>query len=172
MRLKWNPAEACFEAEFQDFQGDLESVKAAGFKTSGPPSWTWYTNKIAVLENLRANRPASGLTILTDALVEYKRIKADADAVTALMAELKAAKKIIKRLKQNDGVVIEIPDGAEFGYNCVADSEPTVYVGYVAPTWTGPVCHICRSPVYFYELQNPPTCLSCEIRLDKPPDLF
>ena len=170
MRLKWNPSESSFEAEFQDFQGDLAAVKAAGFKTTGAPGWVWYTQKVGPLDKLRKNRPASGLTILEDALAEYNRLKIEEDKKTALLAELKAAKKESKVDKP--GKVEPVPEGQEFGYNCVADTEKTIRIGYVPPVWTGPRCVVCDDPVRFYELQEPPTCLSCEIALEKQPELF
>lgn len=169
MRLIWNPKEFCFEAEFQDFQNDLDAVKAAGFKTTGPPDWKWFTFKIAVLEKLRKHRPLSGLTILEDALEHYKRLRKEEDVRAALLAELKQKKKHKPPEKLGDYAV---PEGQEFGYNCVEDIEPTVRIGYIPPVWAGPNCHICNGRVDFYELQSPPTCLYCEKQLDNSEDLF
>ena len=166
MRLKWNSREKCFEAEFQDFQADLAAVKSAGFKTTGPPGWTWYTPKVAVLDKLRKNRPASGLTILEDALVEYQRLKRAEEEKKALLAELKE-KRVVKKES-----CTPIPEGQIFGYNEVEDCKPVIRVGYVAPIWDGPVCRFCGAPVYFYELLDPPTCIYCEIKLDEVPDMF
>lgn len=169
MKLKWNPVDYCFEAEFHDFHADLQAVKSAGFKTTGAPDWVWYTPKTGPLDKLRKNRPASGLTILEDALAQYNRIKAEETTKAALLAELKAAKKLVKR----DDPVGAIPDGQEFGYNDVPGAEDKmIRIGYIPPAWTGPVCIICKDPVRFYELQEPPTCLSCEVALDNQPDLF
>lgn len=169
MRLTWNPKEYCFEAEFQDFQNDLAAVKAAGFKTTGPPDWKWFTFKPAVLEKLRKNRPPSGLTIMQDALDQFTRLrKEDADRI-ALLAELKKSKKAVKKPEAKLEPLLE---GQEFGYNCVEDVKTTFRIGYVAPEWTGLSCHICAGPVYMYEKQEPPTCLWCEKVLDTAPEMF
>jgi hypothetical protein len=169
MRIIWNQKESCFEAEFQDFQGDLAAVKAAGFRTTGAPGWVWYTLKVEALDKLRKNRPASGLTILEDALVEYNRLKEQETKKAALLAELKAAKK---KTEPKETKVFVVPHGQEFGYNCVEDSDKKIRIGYVPPEFTGPRCVVCNDEVYFYELQEPPTCLSCELELDKQPELF
>lgn len=169
MKLKWNPTEYCFEAEFQDFQNDLAAVKAAGFKTSGPPQWTWYTGKAGPLDKLKKNRPASGLTITDEAFEQYTRLKEEENKKAALLAELKAAKKA---KPVEDSPVEPVPAGQEFGYNCVPDVEKTIHIGYIPPVWTGPVCFVCKDYVYFYERQEPPTCLTCEIMLDNEPELF
>lgn len=171
MRLKWNPGMSYFEAEFQDFQTDLDAVKAAGFKTTGSPDWIWHTQKIGPLDKLRKNRPASGLTILEDALVEYKRIKAQEESKAALLAELKAAKKAIKK-KVEPEAQEPLAEGEYFKSFCVPDSEPTIYIGHIAPPYTGPQCVVCKGPVYFFELQSPPTCMWCEIQLDNSEELF
>jgi hypothetical protein len=169
MRLKWNPAESCFEAEFQDFQGDLAAVKAAGFRTTGAPGWVWYTLKAEVLDKLRKNRPASGLTIIEDALVEYNRLKEQESKKAALLAELKVEKK---KTEPKETKAYVVPEGQEFGYNSVEDSDKRIRIGYVAPEFTGPRCVVCKGEVYFYEMQEPPTCLSCEVMLDKQEELF
>lgn len=174
MKLVWNPKEACFEAVFQDFQNDLNAVKAAGFKTTGPPEWKWFTLKISPLDKLKKNRPASGLTILEDALVEYNRIKEEDAGKAALLAELKAAKKANKRAKKDDlsGYAM-CPEG----FMCVC-VEP-VKLGsdrnrfnYVPPEWTGSHCFICKDTVYPYERQEPATCIYCEIVVDNGPELW
>lgn len=172
LRLTWNPAEHRFEAEFQDFQNDLDCVKLAGFKTTGPPEWTWYTSKIPVLEKLRKNKPPSGLTILLDALDQYKRLRKEEDDRLALLAELKKAKKAVVESNKPVATSEPLKEGQEFGYNYVKDVERTIYIGYVAPEWTGLRCYICNASVLVFELQNPPTCMWCEIQLDNSPDLF
>lgn len=167
MKLVWNKREACFEAEFQDFQSDLLAVKVAGFKTTGKPDWKWFTFKTSVLDKLKENRPASGLTILEDALNHYNRLKEEEKKKEELLKELKRAKKVVKKEEP-----YQLPEGRMFGYNEVKDTEPTVRIGYIPPKWEGAVCFICRCPVYFYEKLEPPTCMWCEIVLDNEPKMF
>jgi hypothetical protein len=169
MRLIWNSKEGCFEAEFQNFQTDLDAVKAAGFKTTGPPEWKWYTCKIEPLDKLRENRPASGLTILEDALDAYNRIKREKAAKDALLAELKAAKK---ENPNSTGIKL-IYEMCEQGFKCVqVEGAGIGKAEYVPLVWSGPRCVICKDPVYFYEKQEPPTCGWCEGQLDDAPELF
>lgn len=167
-----------FEAEFTtDFHGDLAAVKAAGFRTTGPPSWTWWTTKLTVLNKLRENKPASGLTIAEDAYQAYLRlseIEAKNAEVRKQFAPIKAeqdkVKKERKKKEIHDLIYIEvkIPSklGSDFDYIGAEDLPPTAPFEFKnpIPAHLGPWCHVCVAPVYFYELQNPPTCLFCENR--------
>jgi hypothetical protein len=168
MKIIWNIAEACFEVQFHDFNVDLEAVKKAGFRTTGPPEWKWYTDKISPLDKLRKNRPASGLSIMQDALDQYTRLKEQDDKKKALLAELKEAKKGEPK-RAEKGYTVLCEEG--FGYMPVEPSDPTK-LPYTPPVWTGPICRICSSPVYFYEDQKNKICLYCELQLDNAPDLF
>ena len=99
MNIRWNTTNKRFEAEFSaDFQGDLDAVKAAGFKTDGPPAWIWHTNKVAVLNSLRtSSRPASGLTIDNDALAVYVPLNIIAQKNAEIKQQLKEERKRIAK---------------------------------------------------------------------------
>ena len=187
MNIRYNSGN--FEAEFStDFQGDLAAVKAAGFRTSGPPQWIWYTNKLSVLNKLRENKPASGLSITEDAYSSYlqlSEIEAKNAEVRAKFAPIKAeqdkAKKERKKkeIKEQNYVTVVIPPkpGQDFDYIGAEDlpSRPPYKHKFTPDVHTGPFCMSCSDPVYFYELQNPPVCLWCEVNgkivLDKQPSL-
>jgi hypothetical protein len=173
MNIRYNSGS--FEAEFTtDFNGDYAAVKAAGFRYDGAVR-IWHTEKLASLNKLRENKPASGLTIAEDAyqaylrLTETERVNAEARAQFApIKEEQDKAKKIRKKKEVHDqiytAVVIPPKPGQDFDYVGVEDLPPMPpFESKHAPDpHTGPWCHICAAPVYFYELQNPPTCLFCE----------
>ena len=165
-----------FEAEFTtDFHGDLAAVKAAGFRTTGPPSWTWWTTKLAVLNKLRENKPASGLTIAEDAYQAYLRlseIEAKNAEVRAKFAPIKAEQDKVKKERKKKEVhdqtyiAVTIPSkpGSDFDYIGAEDLPPLppFESKNPIPPHLGPWCCVCSAPVYPYELLNPPTCLFCE----------
>jgi hypothetical protein len=167
MNLRWNPTFRRFEAEFTDFQGDLEAVKAAGFKTDGPPEWVWYSYKASPLTKLRENRPASGLTITTEAKEQYAPLAAVEANNEKVKAEFAKHKKVLaKKLKEEkeEGKATPIP---EKGYIDASDLPPMPPSNqkYNPPPCPKLRCFVCDSPVYFYEKQDPPTCLWCEIKV-------
>jgi hypothetical protein len=97
VNIAWNNAE--FVAEFsQDFQGDLNAVKNAGFKTTGPPDWRWYTIGVKGLNKLREKRPSSGLTISPEALAVYTRL----NEIEAKNAEVRAQLAIAKKAQKKE----------------------------------------------------------------------
>lgn len=177
MNLRWNGTHRRFEAEFSsDFQGDLEAVKAAGFKTTGAPEWIWFSQKAAPLTKLRENRPASGLTITAEAREQYTPLAAleakNAEIKAQLAASNKALKKKLKEEKQEESTTKPLPmKMCEKGYVCFSrgDLPPVILVDYESPKSKTPIpdlkCFICGQPVYFYEKQDPPTCLWCEINV-------
>ena len=167
-----------FVAEFStDFHGDLNAVKNAGFRTTGPPQWFWYTAKLPVLNKLRENKPASGLTIAESAyqaylaLTEIERVNEAARAQFAPIKEkqIKEKKERKKReLKDQVYTAFVVPPkpGEEYDYVGVQDLPPMPPFILKNPPQphSGPFCTYCRAPVYFYEKQYPiPVCLFCEI---------
>src|ERR1700676_2320723 len=99
MNLNWNPGLRRFEVQFQDFKDEQPRVKAAGFRTDGPPSWQWHSNKSELLTKLRENRPTT-LTISPEVRTECARLKeveARNAATKALLAQHK--KEPNKKLK-------------------------------------------------------------------------
>src|SRR6266403_3443547 len=125
MNLRWNGTYRRFEAEFStDFNGDLAAVKAAGFKTDGAPGWIWYTYKAGPLTKLREARPASGLTISSEAREQYTCLWAVEEKNAKLKAELTAHNKILKKklkIEEQEGKAMPIP---EKGYIDASDLPP------------------------------------------------
>lgn len=176
MNIVYNAQYGRFEAQFStDFNGDLAAVKGAGFRCDGPPSWIWWTVKLASLNKLRENKPISGLTINESAFQQYtylsdmERKNEEARAKFApIKDEQKKAKKQRKREEQTERVYhkVVIPHKPGELYDFVgAEDLPPMESERTAPErppWTGPRCVCCQQPVYFYEKQEPPTCLWCE----------
>jgi hypothetical protein len=172
MNIRWDTAESIFVAEFSsDFTGDLDAVKAAGFKTFGPPAWIWYapSTGIKALNRLREKRPASGLTITPEALEVYKPLAAIEEQNANTRKQLADVKKQLKKERKESETV---PDGAFAGLTeekwwvGAEDLPPWVDIApQAAPeaSWEGPRCVLCEQPVYFYEQQSPPMCLWCEM---------
>jgi hypothetical protein len=176
MNLRWNVSLSRFEAEFADFQSDLAAVKAAGFKTDGPPEWIWHTSKAGPLTKLRLERPASGLTISPDARLQYTSLATVEENNARVKAELaghtKALKKKLKVEVEQVTNAVHIPPK---GYIDASDLLPYVSVckpSNPSPNKSSAACIICGDPVWFFEKQDPPTCLWCEkIVLDNSVDV-
>jgi hypothetical protein len=165
VNIRWSDAQQRFEAEFEEFAGDLESVKAHGFKTDGAPGWTWWTQKIKVLNALRANKPPSGLSITPRALEVYTPLaeqEAKNDEVKKALAE---ARKALKKEHKKQEVLSgrpTLPEGCAWIGAENIQPMPAFEKTFVPPAPPELLCLTCSDPVYFYELQNPPTCLWCE----------
>jgi hypothetical protein len=170
MRIIWQNER--FEAELspgEHWQSDMEASKAAGFKTDGPPAWVWASYKAAPLVKLKENRPSSGLTISKDALDKFNALLPEEEKNAALLLMLKDAKKKIKKVQEVEERVSELPEywkKGEFGKEdlpvevIARCSQKTEFRRPVKPKAR---CIVCDGPVYFYEQQDPPTCLYCEM---------
>ena len=172
MNIRWDTTESVFVAEFsQDFNGDLEAVKMAGFRTFGPPAWVWYAPSLGIkaLNRLRENRPASGLTITPEALEVYKPLALIEEQNAATRKQLAEVKKKVKKERKESEIKI-VPDAAFAGLN-----EGKWWIGTEdLPPWSeiasettpeaiqeGPRCVVCRQLVYSYEYPEIPMCLWC-----------
>lgn len=169
MNIRYNQTLRRFEAEFSaDFGGDLTAVKAAGFRTDGPPVWIWWTDKIKILNGLREHKPESGLTINQDAWEVYESLaKMDAKNVEVKQQFAEVKKKVKKEQTQEEQEKIAepfiIPEGKLWlGLEDFSPKPPFISVLPAPPPHPTLLCHICHEPVFFYEKQNPPTCLWCE----------
>jgi hypothetical protein len=167
VRIIWNLTFKQFEAQLsngEQWAQDQQAVKMAGFKTEGPPDWKWVAFRAAVLTKLKSAKPASGITITPDALMNYQRLKTLEDANAVVKAQLKAARK--EQQIEDPAKGFKMTMGPE-GF-MIADVEPgesKIWNKYIPPDKPAMLCHICQSAVYFYECQNPPTCLDCEFEL-------
>lgn len=164
MNLRWNSVQRRFEAEFSsDFNGDLAAVKAAGFKTDGAPLWTWHTSKAGPLTKLRTLRPGL-LTISPEARAQYTPMAAMEEKNAEIKAEARKHDKVRKKKQKVVEQVEYAFDIPEKGYLDVEDLPPMppfVHT-FVPPPPPDTKCIICGAPVYFYEKQDPLTCLYCE----------
>lgn len=183
MRIAWNSVERTWQLEFSsDFQGDLAAAKAAKFRTTGPPSWIWHTDKIKILRALQANRPASGLTISTEALEQFTEQSCQQDRIDRLKKEFdddraraegkptsdeKAAKKAEReqkrlasgkpprsKIKKRPAARYSDPEGIKFDVRYIPREK------FPVPTL---LCHFCKDPIYDpFDRTVPPVCLWCE----------
>ena len=173
MRITWDEQQNRFHAELtpgDKWREDMECVKTAGFRTDGPPSWQWHTQKASVLNKLRAHKPSSGLTLTELALQHYQTINKKEEDKTALKKQfLEASKKAKKESKDPEisGLVeLIIPEGKMW---ISAEDLPVLETkskwSFTPPTPPEERCMVCEDPIYFYEKEN--ICLFCEIELDK-----
>jgi hypothetical protein len=157
MRITWNPDFKQFEAQLsagEHWSGDQQAVKAAGFRTEGPPCWRWIAFRAAVLTKLRESKPASGIVITPEALEHYKRLLAQEDRNAEVRKALKEARKAAEKDKQESG--------PEIDWDHVEPGESKIRIQYVPPPPPSLLCSVCQTPVYYYESQDPPICLDCE----------
>lgn len=147
-----------FEARFsQDFQGDLDTVKAAGFKPdTSSGAWVWHTAKIPVLEKLRKHRPDSGIAIDDATFQKYKELKEQFDKNEEIK---KAAKKLEKERKAEEKEPA-VPEGKMYITKEDLPPMPPSINPFIRPEPPKERCFICGEPLYFYEL--PDVCLWCE----------
>lgn len=172
MNIRWNQIEARFEAEFsQDFQGDLDAVKNAKFHTTGAPDWIWYAPSpgIKALNRLRAKRPASGLTITPEARAVYEPLAAQEEKNEAVKKQLALVRKQAKK----EGGTVHSVEHPEYYFTTEwyekwqkGETEQLPASTYIYPFPIEPApdlkCIYCKSPVYFYEQQDPAICMWCE----------
>ncbi len=169
MNIAFNAAYGRFEAQFsQDFQGDLAAVKAAKFRCDGPPTWLWWTVKIAALNHLRENKPASGLTISEEAYAHYTRLselEAKNAEARALFQPIKDKQTKVKKerrkeqVKEQNYTTLEIPEKGYIGAEDLSP-QPALEKPYTPPPPPETTCYVCGQPTYFYELAD--LCLFCE----------
>ena len=169
MNIVWNEIDRVFVAEFSaDFAGDLEAVKNAGFKPLGvPPPWLWHAPSpgVRALNRLRQNRPASGLTISTDALAIYTPLAQIEAKNEEVRAALSAAKKIAKKeqkKREENLPQASLPDGRWWTVG-PEDLPPSTYQSQTKVLIEFPgekiLCEGCGDRLYFYDY--PDLCLWC-----------
>jgi len=170
VNLRWNGQLHRFEAELGSggFRADLDAVKAAGFKCDGPPSWTWHSVKALPLKYLRENRPPV-LTIEVEARAQYERLLPIEEKNAEVRAELKEAKKIVRKQRakierQAELVELHIPEKGYIDTEDLPPMPPFQSSHLIAPPPTV-LCFVCKCPVYPYEYAEGtknPACLYCQ----------
>lgn len=169
MRIIWNKKDSRFEAQFgqEYWASDKDSVSRSGMKCTGPPDWIWWTFKLDPLYFLQQNRPVSGLTITMEALERQNILKTELDAAVKADQEYRDVKKAVlkerKFLKETEAPTDEETEHGEFDSIRVMTEEANKWTKFMPPPASSTVCIGCNQPVYFYEKQDPPTCLDCEI---------
>jgi hypothetical protein len=163
VRIIWDPEFKQFEAQLssgESWASDQQAVKAAGFKTEGPPEWRWVAFRAAVLTKLKKASPSSGIAITPEALEHFKTLKVAEDANAAVRAALKAHRKEIGKI-EDPGSGFKYVTGPE-GF-LIAEIECGETSGWKFPPVQPPnYCSICQAAVYSFEKQDPPTCMGCE----------
>jgi hypothetical protein len=170
MNIRYNQILRRFEAEFsQDFQGDLLAVKSSGFKPdTSSGAWIWATQKAAVLNKIRKNKPASGLTITEEAYAAYLPLAETEEKNLEVKKLMKKAQKEAKQVSQEpaseSGLIEEIWWEKE-------SPPPEPFVSPYPPSPPAEYqCFVCKGPVYgsSLDLLEPwPICLWCEKQLDE-----
>lgn len=166
MNIIWDNANKEFVAQFEEFAGDLEAVKAAGFRTDGPPGWRWFAPApgVKALNRLRANKPASGLTISVDALEIYKPLAEIEEKNQAVLDRLKDYKKTLKKAQKEAAKhAPQIPDDKMYISLEDLPPLPPFVSSHLVVEFPGEklICVSCADRVYFYEYPDIPMCLFC-----------
>jgi hypothetical protein len=161
MRVVWDSNEFRFLAELTPgdlWREDMEAVKAAGFKTTGPPSWEWYCFKASCLNKLRKNKPKSGVVLTELAFEKYKQINQREEQKAALKKEFEKAKKEAK--KSEKSAACDTYVDPLWGPCIVVKPADKPFANlFVPPAPPKELCMICDEPIYFYEHL---VCLWCE----------
>ena len=178
MRIVWQNDR--FEAILTpgaEWQADMASAKAAGFKTEGPPAWVWASYKALPLVSLKENRPPSGLTISREALEKFQAMLPEEEKNAALLATLKETKKKLKKVWDAREQEAELPEYWKKGEFGKEDLPPEIIAQcnqkteFKRPDPPKERCIECGDPVYPFEMSDIPRCLWCEkeseIILDK-----
>lgn len=179
-------------AQGDAWDGDKDAAQGAGFRTDGPPAWVWRTSKASHLTKLKEScRPISGLSITREALDAYNRLLEVERKNDELREYVKQQKKQQKKAAElahieadSEGEQVEpeyepqhyheIPEywrgkheigrgdlPADILARSVQREPVSLRTPRAVPTGT---CVMCAGPVYFYEKQDPQTCLWCETR--------
>jgi hypothetical protein len=166
VNIAWNSVVKVFVAEFSfDFAADLEAVKAAGFRPLGiPPPWIWHAPPpgVKALNRLRANKPASGLSINSDALAIYQPMAEQEEkneAIRKQVVDLK--KKVKKEKKESEKATPKIPEGKMWIGPEDLPPMPKFTHAFVPSPPPDLKCFVCQQPVYPYEYPDIPMCLWC-----------
>jgi hypothetical protein len=179
MRIIWALDGNCFEAVLTPgalWQKDLEAVKAAGFRASGPPDWRWQAMNVKAVMKLRANKPESGLSISPEALAKYTpqaEQETKNEEIKKQLAEgRKALKKETKQTKPKEDTILGRK--ADKGYLDASDFPPVESVSkpfILDMNREYKLCSNCGDEVetflYAPTEPEPQYCIWCQKVLDK-----
>ena len=151
MRIVWNDIEKWFQAEIslalEHWRDDVDHVKAAGFRTDGPPQWIWHTAKASTLNKLRKNPPKSGLAITELALLQYTTLNKQELEKEEFRRKFKKAAQEISSCHWKEYI------DPDTGITCkvVEPADKPFTWKYTPPPFPEAYCFICGSPVFDYE---------------------
>lgn len=160
MRIIWNENRSWFQAELTQgelWQNDKDSLQAAGFRTEGPPSWTWYATRSKTLTKLRDLKPKSGIVLTELALEKYNFFEKKITEKTALK---KQAKQILKEADSGQPFEEYFDEG--LGFMCaLVKSKKSDFV-WIPPVHPQPeaFCIICGDGLYLMDYRD--VCLWCD----------
>jgi hypothetical protein len=184
MRIIWALDGNCFEAVLTPgalWQKDLEAVKAAGFRASGPPDWRWQAMNVKAVMKLRANKPESGLTISSEALAKYTPQAEQEEKNEAVKKQFAEGRKAVKKEQKKKEVEVEVQAAtselmlSEKGYKDASDYPPYVSISkpFIPPDNNREykLCSNCGDEVetflYAETEPEPQFCIWCQKVLDK-----
>lgn len=113
MRITWNENEKQFESQFatgDQWQADKDAASSAGFRTDGPPTWTWRAQKASVLTKLKASASTlsfSPISITREAMDAYNRLRKSEESVEELKEYAKQQKKLQKKAHEREQIKAE-----------------------------------------------------------------
>ncbi len=163
MRIVWDQNESRFLVELTPgelWREDMEAVKAAGFRTTGPPDWKWYATKATSLNKLRDKRPSSGLTLTEVALQKYQILNHVEQQKLDLRKKFKEAQKQAKKQEKIEEVKTYFDDELQITCTLVEPSKTIFVSKHVAPVAPTNLCIVCGEPVYY--IDYPDICLWCD----------
>lgn len=140
----------------------METVKLAGFKTQGPPTWAWYALKAATINKLRSNKPPSGLVLTETAVQKYNLLNEQEQKKLEVKKQFDQAKKAAKKLSKDPAISglteLVIPAKGYIGF----EDLPPLAVVWLAPVFVRPdsECFLCGDPLYGYP-DYEDVCLWC-----------
>jgi hypothetical protein len=158
MRITWNISDSRFEAELTPgdmWRDDLDSVKLAGFKTTGEPGWIWYASNHKPLNKLRSKSPKSGITITALALEKFNFLNLQNQEKSKLKKQFEKVKKLAtsvfwkEELDPETGVICAV----------IPPTESKFKLDYVRPVPPKQCCFMCGQPLYCFD--EPDICLWC-----------
>jgi hypothetical protein len=180
MLITYNPTDHRFELVLQSgptWQAEMESAKVAGFKCDGPPSWTWATSKALIVAKLKEHRPAI-LEITPQALEEFNKLISQEQENQKIIDQVKELKKEQrkkeKKAERIEELLTSIPTYWQGKDQIGREDLPAELIERLSKKTmltigksSDKLCEYCKAPVYFYEKQDPPTCLHCEVEYEQ-----
>jgi hypothetical protein len=167
MRVIWDDKDNRFLAELtpgEQWREDMEAVKAAGFKTDGPPAWSWHTTKASVLNKLRENRPKSGLVLTEVALTHYQTINQKEEEKTALKKQFKQAQKLAKKTEKFPERKTYFDEELQITCLFVEPKTTEFTMPKISTVTSADRCMVCEDPLYCYDYNL--ICIWCKKELE------